>query len=214
MSSGATLWYRLCRFTAASILQILYRPIRINPQRVPLTGPVLLIANHQSHLDPPAISVCLNKRACAFLARESLFNNPVFGWLIRSLNSIPIKREASDTSAMKATLEALERGFPILIFPEGTRSPDGAIQPFKRGMALLIKRSGAPIVPVAIHGSRDAWPKGRPLPKLLAKRIAIAFGEPLDPQTLMIDGPDSAISIIRERIITLHQEAILALENS
>lgn len=208
------LWYRFCRIVAASILQLFYRPIRINPDRVPLTGPVLLISNHQSHFDPPAIACCLRKRACAFLARESLFHNPLFGWLIRSLNSIPIKRDASDTAAMKAALEALARGNPILVFPEGTRSETGEIQPFKRGVALLIKRSNAPVVPVAIHGSRDAWPKGRPFPRLLGARIAIAFGQPIDPDQLMTVGADQAIETIRQHILDLHEQTRQALEKS
>lgn len=205
------LWYRLCRFVAASILQILYRPIRINPDRVPLTGPVLLISNHQSHFDPPAIACCIRKRACAFLARDSLFKVPLLGRLIRSLNSIPIKRDASDTAAMKTTLEALARGNPILVFPEGTRSESDEIQPFKRGVALLIKRSSAPVVPIAIHGSRHAWPKGRPFPKLLGARIALAFGQPLDPAQLMQEGADHAIETIRNHILELHEQAKTAL---
>ena len=212
MSRIGMLWYRFCRFAAASVLQLLYRPIRLHTDRIPLTGPVLLVANHQSHLDPPAISVCLNKRACAFLARESLFKNRLFGWLIGSLNSIPIKRDATDTAGMKATLEALAEGKPILVFPEGTRSEDGEVQPFKRGVALLIKRSDALIVPIGIHGSADAWPKGKSRPFIRGKRIAIAFGAPLDPEQLMQNGADNAIETLRNHIIGLHQEAIGALE--
>lgn len=212
MSRAGMLWYRFCRFIAASVLQVLYRPIRLHTDRIPLTGPVLLVANHQSHLDPPAISICLNKRACAFLARESLFKNRLFGGLIRSLNSIPIKRDAGDAGAMKTTLEALAKGHPILVFPEGTRSNDCVVQPFKRGMVLLIKRSNALVVPVAIHGSGDAWPKGRLRPYVLGKRIAIVFGEPLDPEHLMQGGPDSAVETLRNHILALQQEAIGTLE--
>jgi 1-acyl-sn-glycerol-3-phosphate acyltransferase len=155
---------------------------------MPAAGPALAIANHQSYLDPPAVGLASTRRL-VYLARASLFRNPMFGALIRSLNAVPIDQEGVGKEGIKAILQRLLAGDAVLVFPEGTRSPDGTMQPLRPGIHLLLKRTSAPIVPIGIAGAYDAWPVWRaypiPAPIFLpaSKRtIAVSIGRPLDPE--------------------------------
>jgi 1-acyl-sn-glycerol-3-phosphate acyltransferase len=154
---------------------------------MPATGPALAIANHQSYLDPPAVGMASTRRL-VYLARSSLFRNPVFGALIRGLNAVPIDQEGVGKEGIKAIVQRLLAGDAVLVFPEGTRTPDGTMQPLRPGVHLLLKRSNAPIVPIGIAGAYDAWPVWRaypiPAPIFLPaseRTIAVSIGKPLDP---------------------------------
>jgi len=140
-------------------------------------GACLLASNHQSMLDPPLIGSCL-PREIAFVARRTLFYNPVFGALIRACNAIPIDRENADIGAIRAALAALGAGHGLLIFPEGTRSADGRIGEAKAGAGLLACKSGAPVVPIHVRGARDVLPRGEVVPAGAA-RIRVQFGRPM-----------------------------------
>jgi len=207
-SSLATLlFYDLIRESALLILRVLYRLRRVRVGNVPAQGAVLLVANHQSFLDPPIVSSAIRHRHTDFLARGGLFKFKPFGWLISTLHSTPIKQGAGDTGAMKATLNKLAQGKMMLVFPEGSRTSDGQIQTFQRGIAVLLKRAHCQVVPVGIAGAFDAWPRTRKLPKLLSKRIVVCFGDPIDSDTLMSEGTDDAIATLYERVETLVDEA-------
>jgi 1-acyl-sn-glycerol-3-phosphate acyltransferase len=154
---------------------------------MPAEGPALAIANHQSYLDPPAIGMATTRRL-VYLARASLFRNPVFGALIRGLNAVPIDQDGIGKDGIKAILQQLLAGKPVLVFPEGTRTPDGTMQPLRPGVHLLIKRTSAPIVPIGIAGTYDAWPVWRPYPipspiflPAMKGTIAVSIGRPIDP---------------------------------
>ncbi|MEO1129724.1 MAG: lysophospholipid acyltransferase family protein [Planctomycetota bacterium] len=203
--------YVFCRGTCNLIFQLIYRRIILHKDRIPTVGPVLLVANHQSHFDPPAIGGCMDRRSCSFLARESLFHNPLFGWLIRSLNSVPVKGTAADTGSMKVILQRLESGSPVLIFPEGSRTFDGAMQPFLRGASLLIKRSGCATIPVAIDGAFDAFPRTAKFPRLFGQRIAVSYGTPISAEELLADGPNAAIDRLALEVDALRMECRAAL---
>jgi 1-acyl-sn-glycerol-3-phosphate acyltransferase len=158
--------------------------------RVPLRGPVLLIANHQSYLDPVVLGLASRRPLC-YLARKSLFKNPFFGWLIRSLNAVPIDHEGVGKEGIKAVLELLNAGRAVVVFPEGNRSSDGKMQELKPGIHLLLKRTEAPVLPVGIAGAFDAWPRTRklPLPSPLfwpatPRTLAVSVGRPLDSRHL------------------------------
>lgn len=192
---------RLCRVFFFGV----YRWRVLHRERVPLSGPLLIVSNHQSHFDPPAIGSPL-RRSTTFLARDTLFRALGFRWLIRTLGAVPIKREESDTAAMKRTIELLRRGHAVLAFPEGTRTPDGTIRPFKRGIAVLIKRAKCRVLPVAVEGAFNAWPKGD-RPHIGGRRIAICYGDPIDSEELMKDGPDKALEFLALEIDALRLEA-------
>jgi 1-acyl-sn-glycerol-3-phosphate acyltransferase len=140
-------------------------------------GPCLIASNHQSFLDPPLIGSSLPFEI-AFVARKSLFTNPVFGGVIRACRAIPLDRDEADLAAIRRALAVLAEGRKLLIFPEGTRSMDGGLLPPKAGAGLLALRSGVPVVPVRIRGARDVLPRGGVFPRGGA-RIRLRFGRAL-----------------------------------
>jgi 1-acyl-sn-glycerol-3-phosphate acyltransferase len=145
--------------------------------RVPVRGPALLAANHSSFLDPILVGSCLARR-CSYLARDSLFRNRLMGAWLRALGAVPVSRESlAPKRAVKVCLEILAKNRLLIMFPEGTRSEDGSLGTFRRGISLIVKRSGAPVIPVRIVGSYEAWPRQRFLPREYPVRIL--FGKPL-----------------------------------
>ncbi|MFM7052090.1 MAG: lysophospholipid acyltransferase family protein [Planctomycetota bacterium] len=171
-------WWDFCAFLCWSWLKLSFRLRRLHRERVPRTGAILVISNHQSFLDPMVNGVTVWDRQFTALARDSLFKGP-FGWVIRSVSARPIKREGGDLEAMKAALAELEAGRVVIIYPEGTRSPDGSMQEFKRGVLLLVKKARPTILPMGVAGTFDAWPRGRRLPRL-SGRVVCSCGEPID----------------------------------
>lgn len=195
-------WWSFCLF----ILTVFYRLRRYHMERIPKTGAVLLAGNHQSHFDPPAIGLCNTSRPTHFLARAGLFKNRAFGWFIAAVNSVPIKEESSDLGAIREILARLETGVPVLVFPEGSRTPDGDIHEFKRGVALLLKRAKCPVVPVAIEGAYDAFPRHRKFPRLFGCRIAVMIGHPIPHDELLKDGAEAGLARLKREIETMRAE--------
>jgi len=129
---------------------------------IPKTGPFVLISNHQSYLDPMLCGGLIQRRV-SFLARESLFHHWFFGRMIRSVGTIPVKLGEADISAMRKVINVLKQGRGVCLFPEGTRSLDGKITPFKPGFGLLCRRGKAAVVPVVIDGAFECWPRHKKL---------------------------------------------------
>ncbi len=188
----------------------LYGIRRYGKHNVTPHGPAIYVANHQSHLDPPIIGVLVTDRPFSSLARASLFRNPVFAWLIRQLGAIPIEQGKGDAGAIRTAIRELEAGRRILIFPEGSRTPDGDIHEFQRGVMLLLKRASVPVIPIALEGAHDIWPIGRQLPRLTG-RLAVMAGMPIEHEDLMKGGPDAALQRLRQEIemMRLHLRAEL-----
>ena len=158
------------------LARLFFRFRILHRERVIQTGPVIVAMNHQSFLDPPlAGNAC--DRAIYFLAKRSLMNAPVLGWLLPKLNVIPVDLEGNDRSALKALIRILRAGECALVFPEGSRTPDGNLQAAEPGVGLVIAKTGAPVVPMRIFGAFDAWPIGGQLG--LWRKITIVVGEPL-----------------------------------
>jgi 1-acyl-sn-glycerol-3-phosphate acyltransferase len=169
--------YRAAWPLARLLLHLLFGYRTEGAERVPEKGPVILAANHLSILDPIAIGAGI-KRPVSFLARADLFRLPVLSWLLPRLHAIPVERGTGDLSAIKGAIRALERGMAFGIFPEGTRSRSGRLQPFKTGVAAIAFRTGSPVVPVAVVGSEKAWPVGRKLFRL-RRPIRVVYGDPI-----------------------------------
>ncbi len=145
-------------------------------ENIPRTGGVLLVANHQSFLDPAVLGVQLQRKA-SFLAKSELFENPVFGWLIRRCNAFPVRQGEGDVGAVKETIRRLQEGHMLTVFPEGGRSPGGELQPILNGASLVVRKAKVPIVPVVIEGSFKAWPRHR---KMWQRHpIRVLFGKPV-----------------------------------
>lgn len=168
--------YRVLKPVFLALAGLLFRLEARGRAHVPRTGPVLFVANHSSLLDPPLIAAAA-PRVLSFLAKEELFGIPVFGWLIRRFNAIPLRREGGSAGMMRAALRVLERAGALLVFPEGTRGAEGVLRPSKPGAGLLAVLSGAPVVPVYISGTGRAWPRGRRLPR--PAKVTVTFGAPL-----------------------------------
>jgi 1-acyl-sn-glycerol-3-phosphate acyltransferase len=134
-------------------------------RRIPRRGPVLIIANHQSFLDPILLSLACPRRLL-FLARKTLFRPPWFAWFLRSLGGVPMDQDGVAKEGLKAVLNYLQAGEAVVVFPEGMRTADGQLSPFKPGVQLLLKHSHAALVPVGIAGAFEALPYWRKIPML------------------------------------------------
>ena len=157
-------WYLLHLLCFAWFVPVYrYRAWGIN--RIPRTGPLLFVSNHQSFFDPIVVGLAGHRRQFWSLARSTLFNYGVFSWLIRSLNAIPVVQGAGDLPAIRTCIDVLARGHALLVFPEGARTLDGTTGRFQTGTMLLIKRARPTVVPVAIEGGFAVWPRGRALPR-------------------------------------------------
>lgn len=169
----AKLWYFFI-LNVARFLYFLLGGIRSNPEAVPKSGALIVAPIHLSHLDPPAVA-CGCNRMLRFMAKEELFKG-AFGWLISSLGAYRVRRGEGDTESIRFTIAALERGEAVIIFPEGTRGDGKRIGPLSAGVALIAKKTGAPVLPVGIVGTHVALPKGAKKPK--RSRIRIVYGKP------------------------------------
>ena len=166
--------YTILKVPSVAIARTMFRLESRDRENVPPAGPVLLVANHSSVLDPPLIGSATD-RQLSFLAKAELFDLPLFGGLIRRLNARPIRREGADPSALRTAMRVLEDGGALLIFPEGTRGEEGIIRSAKTGAGMLAVLSGAAVVPVFIQGSGRAWPRGRTLPR--PAKVTVTFGK-------------------------------------
>ncbi|MEY2538919.1 MAG: 1-acyl-sn-glycerol-3-phosphate acyltransferase [Verrucomicrobiota bacterium] len=158
------------------VAQLFFRFRILHRERMIQSGPVILAMNHQSYLDPPlAGNAC--DRAIYFLARRSLLKNKIFGWLLPKLNVIPVDQEGMDRSALKALIRVLKAGQAALVFPEGSRTLDGDLQPALPGLGLIIAKTLAPVVPMRIFGAHEALPRGGG--GLRLHPITVVVGEPI-----------------------------------
>lgn len=170
--------YHLFKWSVVSPLFHTYFRGRIyGAHHVPQRGPLVIVANHASYFDPPLISNCV-RRPVAWMAKEELFRVPIFRTLIRWYGAYPVKRGTSDRRALQAALHALEQGWAVGVFLEGTRTKDGRIYNPKLGAALIAAKAQAPLLPVCLWGTQNILPRGvlpRPVP------ITVRIGTPIDP---------------------------------
>lgn len=171
----------------------------IGAEHVPKTGPVILAANHASYLDPPVVGSGLD-RDINYLARQSLFRFPLIGRLLVSWNSVPVDRDGGGARGLKNILDRLLGGAGIILFPEGTRSRDGKLQPAQAGIGLVVAKSDAPVVPVRVLGSYEAWGRNQKLP--LPKRITVRYGEPMRFEKLRAEARECS----KERLKAIYQQ--------
>lgn len=166
------LGYHLSRLVG----RLFFRFRVIHQERMLQGGSVILAMNHQSYLDPPLAGTTCD-RAIYFLARRTLLDVPLLGRLLPKLNVIPVNQEGVDRSALKALIRVLKDGNAALIFPEGSRTIDGSLQPAEPGLGLIIAKTLAPVVPMRIFGAHEALPRSSGGLHLLP--ITIVIGEPI-----------------------------------
>jgi 1-acyl-sn-glycerol-3-phosphate acyltransferase len=146
-------------------------------ENVPLTGPAILASNHASFLDPPLVGAA-TKREINYMARDTLFRFPVIGWILRNVNAIPVDREGRGAAGLRATMDRLLQGGAIILFPEGTRTPNGELQGAKSGIGFTVIKSPAPVVPVRVFGTFRALNRRQSFPR--PHKVAVVFGKPID----------------------------------
>jgi 1-acyl-sn-glycerol-3-phosphate acyltransferase len=170
-----------------------------NPERVPLVGPVILASNHASFLDPPLVGAGL-KRGINYLARENLFRFPVVGWVLHRWQVVPVDREGGGAKGLKAILDRLLAGGAIILFPEGTRTRDGNLQPARSGIGLTVIKSTAAVVPVRVFGTFEAYGRHVRFPR--PRRVMVKYGRPLLFQELRAE----AKSCSKPRLKQIYQQ--------
>lgn len=168
------IWYQFARHLCNVFCMVFFRFRVYGKENVPEHGAFLLISNHQSFLDPVFCCIRL-KRPLYFIARDTLFANRFFAWLISSVNTIPVRRGEADLSAIKTIIGKLKAGHGVCLFPEGTRTIDGKITAFKPGFGLLCRRGSAAIVPTLIDGAFECWPRHK---KIFSpgRKIVLSYG--------------------------------------
>ena len=195
--------YQLSKFIAHSFFDLrVYGQDNIIEQ-----GPALLAMNHQSFLDPPFAGISC-RREIHYLARKTLFDIPVFGAILRRINVIGVDREGSYVSALKAVIRVLRDGGCTVVFPEGTRTRDGSLQPAKPGAGFIIAKTLAPVVPMRIFGAFEAFPRDAKLPRM--SPVTIVAGEPIRFGKADITGDPR---IVFQRLSEHVMEKIAALKN-
>lgn len=173
-------------------------------ENFPHTGGALICANHQSFLDPILVGLTCDRRM-NYLARDTLFRNPLLAPLIRYLDAIPIDREGGGLAGLKETLRRLKAGEQVLIFPEGTRTRDGEVSPLKPGFCAVTRRSKVPLVPVGLDGAYQAWPRTARFPRL--GRMAVVVGEPISPEVIAGLTDDELVAELGIRMKRCHAAA-------
>jgi 1-acyl-sn-glycerol-3-phosphate acyltransferase len=169
-------WYFLGWCGYRALFKVYFRWQVYNAERVPLEGGVILASNHASFLDPPLVGAGL-RRGINYLARENLFRFPVMGWVLRQWQVVPVDRDGGGAAGLRAILDRLLAGGAIILFPEGTRTRDGKLHPARSGIGLTVIKSTAPVVPVRVFGTFEAY--GRHLGFPRPYRVAVKYGQPM-----------------------------------
>jgi cytidylate kinase len=172
-----------------------------------VNSPAIIASNHVSFLDPPMICVA-SPQVIYGLARKSLFRNPIIKYWFDRMNSLPLSASSGDKEMMKKVIGMLLKGEKVAIFPEGTRSLDGKLQPLKKGLALLADKGSAKIIPAAVIGAEKALPKYKKLPRLFTK-LSVAFGPPIYYTDILKETKDKKMA--REAFLQKVQDEIQSL---
>lgn len=147
-------------------------------QNLPVENPLIIVSNHASYFDPPILASSVN-RPVAYMAKEELFEVPWLREGIRLYGAYPVKRGSGDRGAIRAALQALQEGWIVGIFLEGTRTPDGRIHDPKLGAAMIAAKAQLPLLPVCLWGTQKILQKGIPFP--LPVPLTLRIGELIDP---------------------------------
>lgn len=190
--------YHASRFVTRVVAKLLFGYRTYGREHFPKTGPVLIVANHASFLDPPLVGTS-SPRQVRFLARATLANHRLLGWWMKSVGTLLIDRDAPSHRALEAGIEVLRAGGAFTVFPEGTRSPTGAVGEFKRGMLLLLKQTGATVIPCGLIGTHACWPRDRKRPRLRSP-VAVRFGAPFTAESVLAKG---GLETLRARVAEL-----------
>ena len=169
---------------------------------------MILASNHASFLDPPLVGSGL-KRDINYLARESLFRFPGIGALLRSWNAVPVDRDGGGARGLKTILDRLLAGNAIILFPEGTRTTDGKLQPARSGIGLTVIKSATPVVPVRVFGTFEAYGRNHKFPRPC--RVMVKYGQPMNFEKLRAEAKICAKPRLKEIYQEIADEIMAAI---
>ena len=190
--------YYTCRRAALIFFYVFLRGKFYNWRKIPTTGRVIIVSNHQSYLDPPLVGGG-PRRQVGFMAKESLFRGFI-GWFFRALNAFPVDRE-KPVGGIKEALKRLKNDECVALFPEGSRTFDGELQEFMPGLILLAQKTKSPIVPAAIEGAFDAMPRQEHGKMHLFRKVAVLYSDPIPVETVVSLSPEELMTLVRQRIV-------------
>ena len=171
--------YHMLKWSVVNPLFLTYFQGNIyGAENVPSKGPLLVVSNHASNLDPPLLSNCV-QRPVAYMAKEELFRVPIFKQAIELYGAYPVKRGAGDRSAIKSALRRLERGWAVGVFLQGTRTKDARVPNPKMGAALIAAKAQVPLLPVSLWGTQAIFVKGKQAPQSVP--VTVRIGIPISP---------------------------------
>ena len=196
-------WYEIWRFIAVGIVRLMYRVHVYGRENIPRDGGVLVLSNHQSFFDPMLCQGWYG-RPFYFVPRDTLFTG-FWGWAIDSFYTIPINQDQPGLGSMKAMIDLLKRGRIVCLYPEGSRTFDGKIDDIKPGFSLLVRRSGAVIVPMVIDGIFERWPRTQTYPKP-GGRVGVIYGKPMAPERIKELGEEAFMAEFNQTMHTLHND--------
>lgn len=204
-SSRASLaFYRFARFLVAVITRSYTRMTIVGREHIPATGPFVLAPVHRSYVDTP-IAGCLTTRRLRFMGKDSMWKVRWVGWVLSALGAIPVTRGTADREALRRSVELLESGEPMVLFPEGERKEGPVIQPLFDGAVYVALKARVPIVPVGIAGSERVMPKGARF--IFPKKVHVVIGAPIVPEAGDLpEGSRVPRAVLAQQSALLHAE--------
>lgn len=195
------IWHEIGRFIAVGLVWLLYRVKVYGKENIPHDGAVLVLSSHQSFFDPMLCQGWLH-RPFYYVPRDTLFAG-FWGLLIDSFYTIPINQDQVTLKSMRSIIDVLKRGHIVCLYPEGSRTFDGKISEIKPGFSLLVRRSGAVMVPMVIDGIFERWPRTRKYPKP-GGRIGVLYGKPIPTGHIEELGEEAFIAEFNKIMHKLH----------
>jgi 1-acyl-sn-glycerol-3-phosphate acyltransferase len=170
--------YRVARALLVALSRTVFRLRVVHGERIPQSGAYVLAPSHRSYLDTPFVAA-VTRRRIRFMGKKELWSKGWSAKLFTALGAFPVERDTPDRAALRQSMDAVQGGEPLVIFPEGTRRTGPTIVELHDGAAYVAARTGVPIVPVGIGGSEDILARGRKMPRF--KRVVVVVGEPIEP---------------------------------
>lgn len=203
-SRGNRFFYLSIRLIVIAICRVYLRLRIFDAHKIPKTGTFILAPSHRSTLDIP-VAAATTRRRMMYMGKDSMWKIKPIGFFLTALGSFPVTRGSADLEALKRCIAVLERGDPLVLFPEGTRRNGRIIEPLFDGAAFIAYKTGVPIIPVGIAGSEEIWPPGTKLPR--PRKCVVVVGDAIYPKDL--NGARASREIMGE--FTLELQASLQI---
>ena len=179
-------------------IELFFHGIRIEGRENVPTGGCLIVSNHVSFMDPTTVGWAV-AREIYYLGRKSLFKPPFWSWFLPICNVLPIDRDGRDVSGLRRIIKMLKEGHAVLLFPEGTRSDDGTLQPAEAGAGLVAIKAGVPVLPVRVFGTFESL--SRHTKKLRLHPIRVVIGQPYLPTIAEGEKEKSAYALVAQEML-------------